>query len=403
MVVLPRMEVDLRKRVGRKVSSDVWTGIVIYPVSVLVLILLYRHSMHVVAATWAIMALGDGAAAVVGEAVPTPVLPWNREKTLAGWLAFVLAGAAGAYALTRWVVHSFPEYRVGLVSVAAAIVGATVESLPIRLDDNLTVPLVAGAFIFCAYQMTSEAFKSNAAYLERRLLVGVGVNVAFALTAWALQWVNRSGAVAGAALGSLVYLGYGGKSFLILLAFFLMGSITTRLGYAHKAARGVAERRGGARSWREAVANLLAGAFFSILAITTPHQAAFLVAFVAAFAEAAGDTVSSEIGQWLSDRAYLITTLKPVPAGENGAVSLVGSLAAIAASALIAGLGLALGVIAWRGAAVAFGAALVGNLLDSLLGATLERQGWVTNGAVNFAGTSFAGGLAFAWLWHFGV
>ena len=36
------------------------------------------------------------------------------------------------------------------------------------------------------------------------------------------------------------------------------------------------------------------------------------------------------------------------------------------------------------------------DLFDSLLGATIERRGLVTNGIVNFAGTSFAGGLALA-------
>jgi uncharacterized membrane protein len=39
---------------------------------------------------------------------------------------------------------------------------------------------------------------------------------------------------------------------------------------------------------------------------------------------------------------------------------------------------------------------VAGNLLDSVLGATIERRGLVTNGVVNFVGTSFAGGLALA-------
>jgi uncharacterized protein (TIGR00297 family) len=193
-----------------------------------------------------------------------------------------------------------------------------------------------------------------------------------------------------------VYLGYGYKSFLILLSFFLLGSIATRLGYAAKAARGIAERRKGARSWREALANTLAGAFFALLVITTHQEAAFLVALVAAFSEAAGDTVSSEIGQWLSPRAYLITTFRPVPAGENGGVSLAGSVAGLVASALVIGLGYGLGLCGKGSAPIALGAAIVGNLLDSVLGATLERRGLVTNGIVNFAGTSFAGGLALA-------
>jgi uncharacterized protein (TIGR00297 family) len=180
----------------------------------------------------------------------------------------------------------------------------------------------------------------------------------------------------------------------MMFAFFLIGSAATRLGYARKASRGVAEKRGGARSWREAVANSLAGAFFSLLVITTHHEGAFLLALIAAFAEAAGDTVSSEIGQWLSRRAYLITTFRPVPAGENGGVSAGGSIAGLLASALVVAIAFALGLCGKGCATIALAAAVAGNLLDSVLGATIERRGLVTNGIVNFAGTSFAGALA---------
>ncbi len=400
LYVLPRLEVDLRKRTRDEVSADVWTGIVIYPLSVLTLILFYRNSMHIVAAVWAIMALGDGAAGVAGVALKGPVLPWNRAKSWSGFGAFIVAGTLGAYALTRWVAPSLPTDWVWLISFATAVVGAAVESVPIGLDDNLTVPLVAGAFMFCASLMDASSFWSNVPFLVSRILVALAVNLVFALLALSLRTVTWSGAGMGFLLGVTVYMSYGFRSFLILLAFFLLGSVATRLGYAKKASRGVAEHRGGARSWREAAANLLAGAFFSILVITTPYQAIFLIALVAAFAEAAGDTISSEIGQWLSDRAYLITTFKPVPPGENGGISIIGTLAGFAASAVIAGLAWSLGLCGTQGATVAFGAAAAGNLVDSVLGATIERRGLVTNGIVNFAGTSFAGALGVVVAWH---
>jgi uncharacterized protein (TIGR00297 family) len=394
LFILPRLDVDLRKRTRDAVSSDVWTGIVIYPLSVLLLVLLYRNQMEIVAAVWAIMALGDGTAGIAGVALKSRGLPWNRAKTWSGFGAFVVAGTLGAYALTRWVAPSLPADQVWLVSAVTAVVAAAVESAPVGLDDNLTVPLVAGAFMFCAYLVDASSFWSNFPYLKSRLVLALAVNVAFALLALALKTVTWSGAGVGLLLGTAVYMSYGFRSFAILLAFFLLGSAATRLGYAQKAARGVAEHRKGARSWREASANLLAGAFFSILAISTPYQWAFLAALLAAFAEAAGDTISSEIGQWLSPRAYLITTFKRVPPGENGGVSLIGSAAGFSASAVIAGLGLALGLCSPGTAALAFGAAVAGNLLDSVLGATIERRGLVTNGIVNFAGTSFAGALA---------
>lgn len=404
LFVLPHLDVELGKGLGRVAGpspygmtwQNPWTGIILYPVSILALILVFGRSMHEVAGVWAIMALGDGMAGVLGEAVRGPTLPFNSAKTWSGFCAFIVAGTLGAYALTRWANPLISPARVLTVSAAAALVGALVESLPIRLDDNLSVPLVCGGFMYCAYLIERSALASNWPYLGRRMVIALAINLVFALLAWKLGTINRSGALVGFLLGVAVYLGYGFKSFLILLAFFLLGSVATRLGYAKKAARGIAERRRGARSWREALANCLPGAFFSILVITTHQEAAFLVALVAAFAEAAGDTVSSEIGQWLSERAYLITTLKPVTAGENGGVSIVGTVAGLAASAAVVVLGHGLGLCTIGGATIAFIAALAGNLLDSVLGATIERHGLVTNGIVNFAGTSFAGGLALA-------
>jgi uncharacterized protein (TIGR00297 family) len=402
LVVLPRLDVDLRKSTATAPPAGVWTGIVIYPISVLVLILLYRHAMYVVGATWAILALGDGLAGVVGSAWRGPTLPWNREKTWSGFLAFLVAGTAGAYVLTRWTAPTLaPDFALG-VCAATALVGALVESAPIRLDDNATVPLVAGAFMFCVCFVERSALDSNLPYLGRRIVLAVAVSLALAGLAWGLKLVTPSGAISGFLLGVAVYLGYGYKSFLLMFTFFLVGSAATRLGYARKAARGVAEKRGGARSWREALANSLAGAFFSILVITTHHEGAFLIALIAAFAEAAGDTVSSEIGQCISPRAYLITTFRPVPAGQNGGVSVGGSVAGFLASALIVAVGYGMGLCGRGGAALALSGAVAGNLLDSVLGATLERRGLVTNGIVNFAASSFAGGLALAIALHIG-
>jgi uncharacterized protein (TIGR00297 family) len=400
LFILPRLEIDLRKRTRDHVSADVWTGIVIYPLSVLLLILFYRHHMEIVAAVWAILALGDGSAGIAGVLLKGPALPWNRAKTWAGFIAFALAGTLGAYALMRWVAPAMPNDQVWLLSASTALVGASVESVPMGLDDNFAVPLIAGAFLVCASWIEASSFWSNFPYLKTRLLFAVAVNLAFALAALAVQTITVSGAAMGFVLGVAVYLGYGLRSFALLLLFFVLGSVATRLGYKRKAARGVAEHRGGRRSWREASANLLAGSFFAILAITTPFQAAFLVALSAAFAEAAGDTISSEIGQWLSSRVYLITTFQPVPAGQDGGISVFGTVAGAAASALVAGTALALGLCNRRGAMLAFGAAVAGNLFDSVLGATLERRGLVTNSIVNFAGTSFAGALALVLAWH---
>jgi len=401
--LLAQLDLDLRRGpAGASFTGSVdgeanaWTGLTPYPISVLGLILIFRHHLDVVAAAWALIAVGDGAAAVAGQTIKGPALPWNPAKTAAGFAAFVAIGTPAALALALWVNPALPVGKALLISALAALVGGAVESAPIKLDDNITVPLTTGGFIFCAWLTARSALDSNLPYLRVRLILAVAVNLVFALIALRLKSASRSGAALGFVLGTLVYLAWGWKSFLILFVFFLLGSAATRLGYAQKLARGVAEHRGGARSWREALANVGPGAFFAVLVITTHHQSAFLTALVASFAEAAGDTVSSEIGQWLAADAYLITSFRRVRAGQNGALSLVGSAAGLLAAAAIVALAWGLGLLNAGGAEVALMAAAAGNLADSLLGASIEQRGLITNGVVNFAATALAGALALA-------
>ena len=222
--ILPYLDVDHRAT-GPSVSRRMNRWLIdLYPVSVLVLILVYRHHMEIVAAAWAIMALGDGMASVIGQAFGGPLLPWNREKTWSGFLGFVGAGTLGAYVLTRWVNPALPADGVLRVCAATALVGALVETVPIRLDDNVSVPLVAGGFMFCALLMERSALASNLPYLGRRVVLASVVNLVFALLALALKMVDRSGAACGFMLGAAVYLGYGYRSFSVMLVFFVVAS-----------------------------------------------------------------------------------------------------------------------------------------------------------------------------------
>jgi uncharacterized protein (TIGR00297 family) len=127
------------------------------------------------------------------------------------------------------------------------------------------------------------------------------------------------------------------------------------------------------------------------------HPGALLLAMpLAALAEAAADTVSSEIGQVLGGRPRMITTLRVVEPGTDGAVSVAGTLAGLIAAAIVAGAG----SWAMRGGWILFTlsstGAVFGLLFDSLLGATLEKNGWLNNDAVNFLSTASAAGFALA-------
>jgi uncharacterized protein (TIGR00297 family) len=224
-----------------------------------------------------------------------------------------------------------------------------------------------------------------------KLWVPALISIIFAGFGRAVRGVTTSGAVAGALVCFALLAGAGWRGFVALLVVFLLTWAATRLGYARKQSLGTAEPRAG-RNAAQVFANLGVAAICAVIYATVRQDPRLLIAAGAALAEAAADTVSSEIGQAVGGVPRLITNWKPVPAGTDGAITLAGSAAGIAA-AIAVGL---TGAAGWRGALVCVVSAVAGMMADSFLGATLERRRLLGNNAVNFSSTTIAAMIAFA-------
>jgi uncharacterized protein (TIGR00297 family) len=242
--------------------------------------------------------------------------------------------------------------------------------------------------------MPNPLFAHAWASSPERVAVAVAVTLGFAVLARGLRGVTFSGAVAGGIACFLLFGGAGPAAFAALAALFAMTWASTRLGYRQKLALGLAERREGRNGW-QVLANLAAAAASSVIFSATGNRA-WLVATAAALCEAATDTVASEIGQYRKAEARLITSGKRVPAGTDGGITISGSIAGLGAGLGIGLMGLAGGMLVrsqfWIPVAAGFG----GMLADSLLGATLQRRGWIDNRTVNFFSTLGAAALAYA-------
>ena len=225
------------------------------------------------------------------------------------------------------------------------------------------------------------------------MAIAAAVTLAFAVLARVLRGVNRSGALAGGVSCFLLFAGAGPAAFATLAALFVMTWISTRLGYRRKLALGLAERREGRNAW-QVLANLAVAALGSVAFAATGNRA-WLVAAVAAMAEAATDTVASEIGQYSRANARMITTWERVPAGIDGGITLPGSMAGLAAGLVIAAVATLGGILPPAQFWIPVVAGFAGMLIDSLLGATLQRRGWVSNQTVNFLATLAAAVLAY--------
>jgi uncharacterized protein (TIGR00297 family) len=221
----------------------------------------------------------------------------------------------------------------------------------------------------------------------------ITVTAIFALFAWLVRAVTGPGALAGT-LVLLILLGDAGwGAFLALSSVFTLTWAATRVGYGRKQALGTAEAQKG-RSAAQVFANLAVAAGCALADRFRPDPR-LLVSVVAALAEAAADTVSSEIGQALGRRPRLITTWRTVAPGTDGAVTLTGTLAGAFSAALVSLISASAHVIGTHQGQIAGLAAVLGMTADSCLGATLERRGLAGNNTVNFLSTAVAASLAF--------
>jgi len=199
-----------------------------------------------------------------------------------------------------------------------------------------------------------------------------------------VKWLTAAGAAAALAVGTATVWGMGWRGLLLLLAFFVSGSLLTR--------------GGGRRNARQVLAN---GGVAAVAALLGSWPA-----FAGAVAAATADTWATELGAHSPTPPRLITSGAPVPSGANGGVTLLGTGGGVLGAVVIAGLAWVLGPRAGGPGsthpgglvAVVAVAGVAGMLIDSLLGATLQGPDdkWMDNDAVNFAMTLAGAGIAAA-------
>jgi len=390
-------------------------GILLYPLSVLGLILLFPSRLDIAAAAWGILAFGDGFATLIGRSRTeknhlSPVsansaafsgrLPWNPDKSVAGTLAFIVFGGAAGVAFAWWVrpaVTPMPSVAFALgAPIVAAVIAALVETLPVRLDDNISVPATAAAVLWIASLMSADAVSAARGAIAAALPWAIGINVLTGWLGYRARTVSISGALGGVLVGAIIYTGGGGGAWLLLLATFLAAAVTSRLGLARKERLGIAEERGGTRGAGNAIANCGVAAMAAIAAVTTPYHSAALAALVAALTAGGSDTVASEIGKAWGRSTFLVTTLSRVTPGTSGAMSMEGTAAGLLAALALAGAGAALGLIPAPAIVIVVVGATAGALVESALGATLEGPGILNNDMLNFINTAVAAAVVLA-------
>ena len=301
--------------------------------------------------------VGDGLAGVVGQLVKRHNPKIYGSKTLLGSVANFLASSLGAFILAT--VYGSPMevwhyLLIGMLSAELEIV--TGFGL-----DNITVTWGVTAL---TYGLMYYGGIVN--YLVPIMVTPLIIAFALAhraLTGWGVVMAIMMDVVISVSLGNF--------GFIILVSFFLGSIIIDKIKKRAPRTSSI-EAKGAHRDLVQVIANGLVGTASAALFVFTGHRA-FVLGFVAAFAEAFSDTAASGIGAF-SRNTYDAFRLKRGVKGLSGGVSVIGTLAALIAAFAISALALPFGV-------AGFGhidflivglAAFAGNAIDSLLGSYLQ-------------------------------
>jgi uncharacterized protein (TIGR00297 family) len=223
-----------------------------------------------------------------------------------------------------------------------------------------------------------------------------------------LKKLTFSAAITGGLLGWVIYAGGGYRGLLYIAVFFILGTVATSWKKKEKLSIRANAGFQSIRTTGQVIANAGVTALAGLLCLLFPSWKDILQLMMAgSMSSAMADTLSSELGMVYGRRFYHILTWKPDEKGQDGVVSLEGLLIGMAGSVVIAVIYL-LGQPAsqprqtWiNPLLIIVLAGTLGNLADSLLGALFERQGRLSNDAVNFLNTLIAALAAGLLTWIF--
>ena len=208
------------------------------------------------------------------------------------------------------------------------------------------------------------------------LLTALGVAVAFGIVAYAVRFLDPSGAFAASGLAfSVVVLGAAWA--VPGAAFFVLSSLLSKMGRRRKATAEALAEKGSRRDAGQVYANGGVAWALLVVYVFAPSDALYW-GYVGAFAAAAADTWGTEIGTLAGGSTRLIWSGRRVPPGTSGGVSAAGTLGALAGAGVVflsalpfAGAFLDPLGTGWT-ALLVVGSGTAAALVDSLLGATAQ-------------------------------
>jgi uncharacterized protein (TIGR00297 family) len=317
-------------------------------------------------ASVSLLAFADPSATLVGKKFGRTKWSTNKNKSVEGSIAMLAVSV-----IILIIFHSLYNLEISVLTMLFVAIAVTmIESLPLRIGDNILIPLI-GAMIMSA---GSDAHISLVWFI---LLVILGLVVYY------MRFLDLPATLIAVFFGLLISISSKPAFLVALIDFLIFGYLISRFRYEEKKRRKVAEKRAGTRTINPVIANGIAPVFFSLV-YTLDSWAAILL-FAGAIAGAMGDVFATEIGV-LTEKTYK-PLLGKAQVGDRGAISLLGEFGSIIGGSII-GLVLAFLFSDYRFVFFSMLAGFIGSNVDSLLNAYIPN---ITRSEVNVLATLASG------------
>jgi len=398
IIIVLMMMRDRRSEITRSILGISSALFILGIIDLFMVSLGYKFPLYIISASICITCAGSVAASLIK-------LSWKsqeiEDKTISAVssIAFIVVGAVLACIIAYWTVEILDLHvtlnQLFFLTLLGSVTGALLESIPSKTDKNFI--LILGT------SMVMWLFASFGYYVNfSHLTTAFVFSLVLAYLAYRLDIADVSAMHASTLLGVLIIVFTNINWYLVLITFFLLGGGFTRYRYAYKLRKGIAQSKHGVRSYINVFSNSTAALILAVLygvyhGLYPQFGIMLMFGYLGSVATATGDTLASEIGVTNKGKPIMITTLKPVEPGTDGAVSLLGEVVCILGSLIIGLLALVLVInveplspftyIIWVFIIVLGGFA--GTNFDSLLGATLQQRGYLSNSGVNFVSTFF--------------
>ncbi len=340
-------------------------GTVTFAIAFVILALLFWDRKDIFISAMAVLTYGDAFAAIVGKL-------WGKRKykiadgykTMEGSVTFFLISFV-SIAATLFLFNSAEIAQVLWIAAMGALFATLVEATSTSNFDNATIPIGTATVL---HLLLSNSNDENLQFIS-----AVAFFFALSVISIKLNFVNTLGSIGVFLIFSIIH-GIGGWMWTApLLFFFLSASVMGRI--EDRAFNNPFVEKKGKRDIKQIYAKGSLGLLLAMTYYFSGYEPLFYV-YLAVIATAHSDTFSSSLGSFSKAQQLIaLPTFKMVEKGRSGGVSIIGLFGGIVGAAVLA---LFIFISSPANAWVLFGIILVsgfaGNLMDSIIGTTLQAM-----------------------------